>query len=71
MVPTNIGEFLRGLKLCGESRTQKVLLVSKVKTGGNHTFFSDNKASSSKKKTPYITLYHYFVPDFVFYGSLE
>ena len=56
MVRTNIGIFLRGLKLCGESRTQQELLVSKKKIGGNHTFFGDNKASIWKK-TPYITLF--------------
>ena len=45
VVPTNTGIFLRGLKLCRESRTQQVLLVSKMKIGGNHAFFRDNKAS--------------------------
>ena len=62
VVPTNTGIFLRGLKLWGESRTQQVLLVSKMKIGGNHAFFRDNKASFGKKKkpkktTPYIVLY--------------
>ena len=36
------GIFLRGSKLCGKSRTQQVLLVSKKKIGGNHAFFRDN-----------------------------
>ena len=48
---TNTGIFLRGLKLCGESRTQQALLVSKKKIRGNHAFFRDNKASIWKKKT--------------------
>ena len=55
MMPSNTGIFLRGLKLCGESRTQQELLVYQVKIGGNHAFFRDNKASI-KKKTPYIAL---------------
>ena len=38
----NTGIFLRCSKLCGESRTYKVLLVSKKKIGGNHSFFRDN-----------------------------
>ena len=54
-VPSNTGIFLRGLKLCGQSITQQVLLVSKVKIG-SHAFFTDNKASIWKK-TPYIALY--------------
>ena len=53
MVPTNTGIFLRGLKLCGESRT----LVSKKKIGGNLAFFRENKASIWGKKTPYTALY--------------
>ena len=61
VVLTNTGIFLRGLKLCGESRTQQVLLESKKKIGGDHAFFRDNKASISKKKKkkkpPYIALY--------------
>ena len=52
----NTGIFLRGLKLCRESRIYQVLLVSKKKIGGNHAFFRDNKASIWKK-TPYIPLY--------------
>ena len=55
-VPTDTGIFLRGLKLCGESRTWQVILVSKKKIGGNHAFFRDNKASIWEKAT-YITLY--------------
>ena len=35
----NAGIFLRGLKLCGESRTQQVLLVCKKKIGDNHPLF--------------------------------
>ena len=50
VVPTNTGIFLRGLKPCGESRTQQVLLVFKIKIWGNHTFFRDNKDSIWKKK---------------------
>ena len=45
VVPTYTGIFLRGLKLWGESRTHEVLLVSKKKSGGNHVFFRDDKAS--------------------------
>ena len=50
LVPSNTGIFLRGLKLSAESRTQQVLLVSKMKIRGNHTFFRDNKTSICKKK---------------------
>ena len=39
---TNTGIFLRGLKLSGESRSYKVLLVFKKKIGGNHAFLRDN-----------------------------
>ena len=53
VVLTNTGIFLRGLKLCRESRTQRVLFVSKKKIGGNDGFFRENKASIWKK-TPYI-----------------
>ena len=56
MVLTKTGIFLRGLKLSKESRTQQVLLVSKMKIGDNHAFFRDNKASVWKK-APYIGLY--------------
>ena len=56
VVPTNTGIFLRALKLCGESRTWEVILVSKKKIGGKHAFFRDNKASIWKK-APYIALY--------------
>ena len=56
VVPTNTGIFLHGLKLCGESRTKQVLLVSKKKIGGNRAFFRDNQASIWKKM-PYIALY--------------
>ena len=64
-MPTNTGIFLRALKLCGESRTKQVLLVSKLcgesrtkqvllvskkKIGGNHAFFRDDKASIRKKR---------------------
>ena len=41
-VPTNNEEFLRGLWLCGESRSQQGLSKSKKKIGGNHAFFRDN-----------------------------
>ena len=50
MVSTNTRIFLRGLKLCRESRTSQVLLVSKMKIGGNHAFFGGNKASIWKKR---------------------
>ena len=50
VVPTNTGIVLRGLKLCRESRTHQVLLVSKMKIGGDHAFFRDNKASVWKKR---------------------
>ena len=56
VVLTNAGIFLRGLNLCGESRTWLMLLVSKKKIGGNHAFFRDNKALILKG-TPYIALY--------------
>ena len=42
VVATNTGIILRGLNLCGESRTQQVLLVSQKKIGDNHAFFRDN-----------------------------
>ena len=47
---------LHDLKLCRESRTKQVLLVSKKKIGGNHAFFKDNKALIWEKM-PYIALY--------------
>ena len=56
VVPTNTGIFLPGLKLCGESTTWQVLLVSKKKIRGNRAFFRDNKASIWKKM-PLIALY--------------
>ena len=37
-------------KLSGESRTQQVLMVSKIKIGGNHAFFRDSKAPIWKNK---------------------
>ena len=39
VVLSNTKIFLRGLKLCRESRTQQVLLVSKKKIEDNHAFF--------------------------------
>ena len=42
MVPANTGIFLCGLKLCVESRTYQVLLISIKKIGGSHGFFRDN-----------------------------
>ena len=42
VVLTNAATFLRGLKLRGESRTQQVLLESKIKNGGNNVFLRDN-----------------------------
>ena len=42
VVPANTGIFLRSLKLCGESRTSQMLLVSRKKIGGSHAFFRDN-----------------------------
>ena len=57
VVLTNTGIFLRGLKLSGESRTQQVLLESKMKIEGNHVFFRDNKASIWKKKRHTFALY--------------
>ena len=56
MVPTNTGIFLCSLKLCRESRTEQVRLVSKKKIGGNHAFFRDNKVSIWNK-IPYTALY--------------
>ena len=63
MVPSNTGIFLSGLKLCGESRTQQVLLISKKKIWGNHAVFRDNKASICKKKNA--------IHSFIFYSFLE
>ena len=58
VVPINNGIFLRGLKLCKESRTQQMLLVSKMKIGGNHAFLEIIKLQfARKKKTLYIALY--------------
>ena len=48
--------YFCALKLCGESRTQQVILMSKKKSWGNHTFFRYNNASIWKKAT-YIALY--------------
>ena len=42
VVLTNTGIFLRSLKLCRESRTKQVLLVSKKKIGSSHAFFRDS-----------------------------
>ena len=42
VVLSNTGMCLRGSKLCGESGTWQVLLVSKMKIGGNNAFFRDN-----------------------------
>ena len=50
------GYFGGVLKICGESRTLQVLLVSKKKIGRSHVFFRDNK-TSIWKKMPYIALY--------------
>ena len=61
MVPTNTGIFSRGLKLCGESRTEQVLLVSKKKIGGNHAFFSDKKASKWKKNAIHCFAFYLFI----------
>ena len=36
------GIFLRGSKLCGESRTLQMLFVSKQKIGSNHAFLREN-----------------------------
>ena len=56
VVPTNTGIFLRSLKLCGESRTWQVLLVSKKKIWGN-MHFSEIIKLQIGKKLPYIALY--------------
>ena len=45
VLPTNTGIFLRGLKLCGESRTHQELSEFEKKIGDSHAFFRDNKAS--------------------------
>ena len=42
LVLINTGIFLHGLKLCGKSRTEQLILVSKKKIRGNHAFFRDN-----------------------------
>ena len=60
VVPSNTGIFLSGLKLCGESRTQQVLLVSKKKIGGNHAVFRDNKASIWKKSRTLLCILLFF-----------
>ena len=57
MVPTNTDIFLRGLKLCREIKTQRVLLVSKRKFGVSMHFseitmlqFGKKKKQTNKKK---------------------
>ena len=61
VVPTNTGMFLLGLKLCGESRTQQVLLVSKMKIGGGEgvtMHFSEIiKLQFRKQRRPYFTAF--------------
>ena len=59
VVPTNTGIFLPSSKLCGENRTQQVLLVSKKKIWGNHAFSEIIKLQVGKKM-PYIALYFVF-----------
>ena len=54
------GLFLRGLKLCGESRTLQVRLVSKKKIRSNHAFFRDNKASIWKKNAIHCFVFYCF-----------
>ena len=56
VMSTNTGIFLRSLKLSGESRTQQVLLVSKMKIGGT-MHFSEIIKLQFGKKMPYITLH--------------
>ena len=60
VVPANTGIFLRGLKLCRESRTKQVLLVSIKKIGGNHAFFRDYKASIWKKNAIHCFVFYCF-----------
>ena len=55
-VPTNTWIFLRSLKLCRESRTEQMLLVTKKKIWGNHAFFRDNKALIWKKNSKHCAL---------------
>ena len=55
------GYFLRDLKLCGESRPEQVLLVSKKKIGGNHAFFRDNRASIWKTTAIHCFVFYYFL----------
>ena len=49
VVPTYIRIFLRGLKLCRESRTLQVVLVSIKKIGGSHAFLRDKLSSIWEK----------------------
>ena len=56
MVPTNTGIFLGGLKLCGGSRTQKVLLLSKRKLGVTVHFSEIIKLLFEKKKKSHTLL---------------
>ena len=57
VVSSNTGTFLRGLKLCRESRTYKVFLVSKKKIWGNHAFFRDKKASQFGENSTHLLLF--------------
>ena len=56
VMPINTGIFLGSLKLRRKTRTQQVLLVSKMKIGGNHAFLRDNEASIRRKKKKRHTL---------------
>ena len=61
MVPTNTGLFLRGLKLCGESRTQQELLVSKMKFGVTMHFSEIIKLQFRKKMSYIACILRHFI----------
>ena len=50
MVLINTGIFLCGSKLCGESRTKQVILVSKEKNEGNPHFSEIIKLQFGKER---------------------
>ena len=54
--PTNTAIFLRGLQLCGKSRSWQELLVSKKKIGVTMDFSEITKVQVGKK-TSYVALY--------------
>ena len=49
-IRTRVSYWCLVIQVCGESRTQQVLLVLKKKNGGNHEFFRDNTELQFEKK---------------------